>query len=108
MDISVQEMNINTAWDVRNVLQLSEDTLFICGGNLWSAGFIARSIDSGQNWEIVYDHWKIILKITTNSKKDIFAGSYFGGTHFSIDGGNTWAYNEHGEIAPVNDYLFFK
>lgn len=104
-DISVDIIELDTDLDIRNMFFHNKDTVYICGGRLWSGGFIAQSIDGGNSYNLVENHWKIINGLAFNSQNIGLAGSFWGGYHHSSDG-VTWDYNENYLLSSMNDVHF--
>ncbi len=104
--IDTQKLALNTTLDVKNIYIQSEDTLYACGGNLWSGGFVERSVDGGSTWDTLLNHWKVILSLEINSQGVIVVGSHFGGIHISYDNGQNFNYHERNDINAVNEMTF--
>jgi len=102
-DIETQRLTLHTDLNVRNLYFQSEDTIYAMGGNLWSGGFLERSIDGGANWDTLLSHWKMILSLEITNNNDIIVGSFYGGIHISRDNGQTFDYHERSEMNAVND-----
>ncbi len=86
---------------------MNRDTGFVAGidiGAFESYGFILKTIDGGENWNMVYQTGPYFVKpycFSILNDSLMFAGGQDGALYKSIDNGNNWAY--YSSLPGLND-----
>lgn len=92
--------DINQVLPVRQFIETDDNEIYVCGGELWTGGFVVKS-DNGQLWEEVIDHWKIINDIAFQDETGCIA-SFWGGAHLLNIDSNRWDYYENPDFTSIN------
>ncbi len=66
------------------------ELLSACNPNGYDKGFVYRSTDNGQSWQLVLSASSNIYSICTDSSNYIFAGAMYGNLYRSTDNGRSW------------------
>lgn len=99
-------LSIATDNDIYDITFLDENTAYACGGELWKSGFIAKSEDGGNTWNIIYEHFNIIFEIEFLNENKGIAGAFWGGILKTDDGGASWEYEEYPDMSACNSVHF--
>jgi photosystem II stability/assembly factor-like uncharacterized protein len=106
IQLDIQEIDINTTDDIYDINFIDDKLAYACGGELWKHGFIARSVDGGMSWEIVFEYHTIIFSVDFKDQNNGVAGTMFGGVLVSTDGGDSWEVQEYPENSSLLDVQF--
>lgn len=106
IELAVNQIEINTKDDIYDINFIDDNLAYACGGELWKHGFIARSLDGGFTWEIVFEYHTIIFSVDFRDENNGVAGTMFGGVIVSTDGGNSWEVQEYPENSSLLDLQF--
>lgn len=106
IELETHKIELGVDYKVRDLVFFNDTLAFACGGDIWEGGFIAKSTDGGENWNIIYDHNNIVFKIAFLDEQRIAAGCFWGGLLTSLDYGDTWQFAGHPEYNGINDLRF--
>ena len=87
--------------NIYDLIFVNDSLAFLCGGKLWETGVVAKSIDGGENWEVVLEADNVLYKVVFRNELEGVALGFSGRAWQTLDGGLTWNLKESAPNYPV-------
>ena len=101
ISLDMQALESNTTDNIYDIYFVNDSLVYFCGGKLWETGVVAKSVDGGQNWDVVLEADNVLYRVVFKNENEGLALGFSGRAWQTLDGGQNWSLTESNPNYPV-------